>query len=221
MAHPIKIIVAEKHTIIREALCLLISSIEDVEIVGRAKDGEEAIKSTEEIMPDLLVMGLDMPKISGLEALLEIKRRCPGVRILVLTAYEDEEHVRASLKAGANGYLLKDASFDELVMGIRTVLKGEVYVDPTALKPVVEGYLRGSRTRQSPSRRERQILDLIVEGHRTLEMAKELGISPKTVEKHRSNLMKKLDVHSSGDLITLALSKGIVMLPERETPPSA
>jgi DNA-binding NarL/FixJ family response regulator len=191
--------------------------MEDVEIVGRAGDGEEAMKSTEEIMPDLLVMGLDMPKISGLEALLEIKRRCPRVRILVLTAYEDEEHVRASLKAGANGYLLKDASFDELVMGIRTVLKGEVYVDPSALKPVVEGYLRGTRTPHSLTKRERQILDLIVKGHHNPEMAKELSIHLKTVEKHRSNLMKKLDVHSTADLITLALSKGLVLPPEHKT----
>jgi DNA-binding NarL/FixJ family response regulator len=112
------------------------------------------------------------------------------------------------------------------VIAIRAVLKGEVYVDPTALKPVVEGYLRWSKTRESPtkcelSKRQQQIVRLIVEGHRNLEIAKELGISLKTVEKHRSNLMKKLDVHSLADLITTAVSEGISMLPKRRTPPSA
>jgi DNA-binding NarL/FixJ family response regulator len=176
-------------------------------------------------MPDLLVMDLDMPKMSGLETLQEIKRRCPEVRILVLTAYEDEEHVRASLKAGGNGYLLKDSSFDELVMAIKRVLKGEIYVDPAALTPLVEGYLHWSKTRESISnlrlsKRQRQILGLIVDGYRSRDIAKELGISPKTVDKHRSNVMKKLDVHSVAALITLAVKEGIPRLPKRKTPPS-
>jgi len=224
MAHPNKIIIAEKDTLIREAFCRLISSIEDVEVIGQAKDGEEAIKSTEELVPDLVVMGLDMPKIGGLEAIQEIKRRCPGVRILVLTAYEDERYVKASLKAGGNGYLLKDATFDQLVTAIRTVLTGEVYLDPSALKRVLETYLRESksaRPRQILSNRERQIVHLIVKGRRTLEIAKGLGISPKTVDRHRSNIMKKLDVHSVAALITLAVSEGISTLPKRKTLPSA
>ncbi len=224
MAHPNKIIIAEKDTLIREAFCRLISSIEDVEVIGQAKDGEEAIKSTEELAPDLVVMGLDMPKIGGLEAIQEIKRRCPGVRILVLTAYEDERYVKASLKAGGNGYLLKDATFDQLVKAIRTVLTGEVYLDPSALKRVLETYLRESksaRPRQILSNRERQIVHLIVKGRRTLEIAKGLGISRKTVDKHRSNIMKKLDVHSLAALITLAVSEGISTLPKRKTLPSA
>ena len=224
MAHPNKIIIAEKDTLIREAFCRLISSIEDVEVIGQAKDGEEAIKSTEELVPDLVVMGLDMPKIGGLEAIQEIKRRCPGVRILVLTAYEDERYVKASLKAGGNGYLLKDATFDQLVTAIRTVLTGEVYLDPSALKRVLETYLRESksaRPRQILSNRERQIVRLIVKGRRTLEIAKGLGISPKTVDRHRSNIMKKLDVHSVAALITLAVSEGISTLPKRKTLPSA
>ncbi len=220
MAHPNKIIIAEKDTLIREAFCRLISSIEDVEVIGQAKDGEEAIKSTEELAPDLVVMGLDMPKIGGLEAIQEIKRRCPGVRILVLTAYEDERYVKASLKAGGNGYLLKDATFDQLVTAIRTVLTGEVYLDPKALKRVLERYLRESksaRPRQILSNRERQIVGLIVKGRRTMEIAKGLGISPKTVNRHRSNIMKKLDVHSVAALITLAVSEGISTLPKRKT----
>ncbi len=116
---------------------------------------------------------------------------------------------------------MKDASFDELVMAIRTVSEGEVYVDSTAMRPVVEGYLRESETQQTPSKRERQILGLIVEGHRNREIAKELGISKKTVDRHRCNLMKKLDVHSFSALISVAVSMGISIFPEHKTPPPA
>ena len=224
MAHFNKIIIAEKNTLIREAFCRLISSIEDVEVIGQAKDGEEAIKSTQELMPELVVMGLDMPRISGLAALQEIKRRCPGVKILVLTNYEDEEHVKASLKAGGNGYLLKDASFDQLVTAIRTVLKGDFYLHSKVLKDVLETYLaerKRVRPRRSLTNRERQILGLICEGQRNREIAKVLGISRKTVEKHRANLMRKLDVHSLAPLITLAGREGISTFPKRKTPPSA
>jgi len=163
--------------------------------------------------PDLILMDLSMPVMNGLEAILEIKRRFPRTRVLVLTVHRTEEHFLATLRAGADGYLLKDASFQELITAVRSVLDGGKYLSPGISAQVVEGYLAGRRPPPSPldllTRRERQVLKLMAEGHGNQGIAGLLSVSPKTVEKHRARLMNKLDLRTTAALTAFALEQGL------------
>jgi len=199
---------------LREGLLTILNLHDDFVVVGEAKDGLEAIRTVGEWSPDLILMDLSMPKMSGLDAIEEIKKRYPETKVLALTIHEDEEYVLAALQAGADGYLLKDASHTELATAIRTVLSGKPYLCPGISSKVIEGYLEGRRNVKSAwdilTQREREILTLIVEGYRNKEIANSLYISPKTVEKHRSNLMRKLDLHNTSALISFAIKRGLV-----------
>jgi len=209
-----RIVIAEDHTMLREGLLTILNLHDDFVVVGEAKDGLEAIRTVGEWSPDLILMDLSMPKMSGLDAIEEIKKRYPETKVLALTIHEDEEYVLAALQAGADGYLLKDASHTELATAIRTVLSGKPYLCPGISSKVIEGYLEGRRNVKSAwdilTQREREILTLIVEGYRNKEIANSLYISPKTVEKHRSNLMRKLDLHNTSALISFAIKRGLV-----------
>jgi DNA-binding NarL/FixJ family response regulator len=211
-----RIVIAEDHTILREGLRALLSSREGCAVVGEASDGREAIRCAETLRPDLLLMDLSMPGMNGLEALREIKSRCPETRVLVLTVHKTDEYVTATLKAGADGYVLKDASAEELLMAIRSALTGKPYLSPAVSEMVIEGYLEG---RQGPkprsvwdtlTARERVVLKLIGEGRRNREIADYLCISVKTAEKHRANLMKKLDLHNTAAVTAYAIEKGLI-----------
>ena len=208
------IVLAEDHTILREGLRSLLSSEPELRVVGEAKDGREAIRRVEQLEPDLILMDLSMPKMNGVEAIREIKNRIPETRVLALTVHKAEEFVLEVLKAGADGYVLKDASSEELVMAIRSVLGGQRYLSPAVSQMVIEGYLAGRKTCESPwdtlTKREREILKLIAEGHKNKEIADYLYISVKTVEKHRANLMKKLDLHSAAALTAYAMERGLI-----------
>ena len=211
-----RILIAEDHVILREGLRALLSSEPDLTVVGEAGDGREAIRQVEELLPDLILMDLSMPRMNGIEAIQEIRRRCPSTRILVLTVHKTEEHVLAALKAGADGYVLKEATGDEFKMAARSVLAGHPYLSPGVSHKVIQGYLEGTKAK-APSTpwdtltsREREVLKLIGEGYKNKEIAAELYISPKTVEKHRANLMRKLDLHTTAQLTTLAVEKGLV-----------
>jgi DNA-binding NarL/FixJ family response regulator len=170
----------------------------------------------EAVKPDLVLMDLSMPKMDGLDAIGEVKVRCPSAKLLVLTVHKAEEYIFESLKAGADGYLLKDATYEELTMAIQHVLKGKPYLSPGISGKLVKGYLEGRKLSTLPSRpeiltqRERQILKLIAEGHKNKEIADYLCISIKTVEKHRANLMKKLNLHNASALTAYALEKGLI-----------
>jgi DNA-binding NarL/FixJ family response regulator len=161
-------------------------------------------------------MDLSMPKMDGMDAIREIKKRCPSTKVLALTVHRTEEYILATLRAGADGYVLKDATHAELLMAIRSVLMGKRYLSPGASEKVIEGYLDGRKTLRSHSpwdtltQREREVLKLIAEGYKNREIADYLYISVKTVEKHRANLMKKLDLHSTSALTALAMEKGLV-----------
>ena len=211
-----KIVIAEDHTILREGLRALLYSQEDLEVVGEAGDGREAIRQVEDLMPDLILMDLSMPKINGIEAIREIRKHIPQTRILALTVHKTEEFILEVLQAGADGYISKDASSEELMLAIRSVLKGKRYLCPSLAKVVIEGYLESRRTTESSTpwdtltKREREILKLIAEGHKNKEIADYLCISVKTVEKHRANLMKKLDLHSAAALTAYAMERGLV-----------
>lgn len=209
-----RIVIAEDHTILREGLRALLSSEAELRVVGEAKDGREAIQCAEQLEPDLILMDLSMPKMNGVEAIREIKNRIPETRVLALTVHKAEEFVLEVLQAGADGYVLKDASSEELVMAIRSVLGGQRYLSPAVSQMVIDGYLAGRKTCESPwdtlTKREREILKLIAEGHKNKEIADYLCISVKTVEKHRANLMKKLDLHSAAALTAYAMERGLV-----------
>ena len=209
-----RIVIAEDHTSLREGLRALLSSEAELRVVGEAKDGREAIQRVEQLEPDLILMDLSMPKMNGVEAIREIKNRIPETRVLALTVHKAEEFVLEVLQAGADGYVLKDASSEELVMAIRSVLGGQRYLSPAVSQLVIDGYLAGRKTYESPwdklTKREREILKLIAEGHKNKEIADFLCISVKTVEKHRANLMKKLDLHSAAALTAYAMERGLV-----------
>lgn len=216
MNKPYRIVLAEDHTILREGLRALLSTQTDFNIVGEAEDGREAVRCVEELKPDLILMDLSMPKMNGLEAIKEIKRQTPETRIITLTVHKTEEYILATLEAGADGYVLKDATHSELVMAIFNVLKGKRYLSPGISEKVIGGYLEGKRVLKTKSawdtltQREREILKLIAEGHKNKEIAEFLYISLKTVEKHRTNLMKKLDLHNVAALTAFAVEKGLV-----------
>ena len=212
-----RIVIAEDHTILREGLKALLSAKADFSIVGEAEDGRDAIRCVGQERPDLILMDLSMPKMNGLEAIREIKKQNPDTKVIVLTVHKTEEYILASLRAGADGYVLKDATHSELEMAINNVLKGKRFLSPGISEKVIGGYLEGKTTGKTKSvwdtltQREREILKLIAEGNKNKEIADYLCISLKTVEKHRTNLMKKLDLHNVASLTAFAMEKGLII----------
>ena len=211
-----RIVIAEDHTILREGLKSLLRADPDFDVVGEAEDGRDAIRCVQTHSPDLVLMDLSMPRMNGLDAIKEIKKQNPEAKIIVLTVHKTEEYVLTTLQAGADGYVLKDATHSELVMAIKNVLMGKRYLSPGISEKVIEGYLEGRKTIKTRSawdtltQREREILKLIAEGYRNKEIADYLFISLKTVEKHRANLMRKLDLHNAAALTAYAVEKGLV-----------
>ncbi len=211
-----RIVIAEDHTILRDGLKSLLSAYPDFDIVGEAENGRSAIRCVEKILPDLVLMDLSMPRTNGLEAIREIKKRNPETKVVALTVHSTEEYILATLEAGADGYVLKDAGQSELVMAIKNVLGGSRYLSPGVSKKVIEGYLEGRKGVKTKSswdtltQREREVLKLIAEGFKNKEVADYLFISLKTVEKHRANLMKKLDLHNAAALTAFAIERGLI-----------
>lgn len=211
-----RVVIAEDHTILREGLRALLASQQDLKVVGEAQDGREAIRCVQDSSPDIILMDLSMPRMNGLDAIKEIKKTNPGTKIIALTVHKTEEYVLATLQAGADGYVLKDATHSELVMAIMNVLDGNRYLSPGISERVIDGYLEGKKALKSQSawdtltQREREILKLIAEGHKNKDIADYLCISLKTVEKHRTNLMNKLDLHNVAALTALAIEKGLI-----------
>ncbi|PKN22352.1 MAG: DNA-binding response regulator [Deltaproteobacteria bacterium HGW-Deltaproteobacteria-21] len=216
MAPKRKIVIAEDHKILREGLKSLLRTIDDLEIVGEAADGLEAIRCVENYHPELLLLDLSMPKMNGISVIRDIKSRFPETKILVLTIHESEDYILESFHSGLDGYCLKDANYSELLIAIRSVLEGKTYLSPSISEKVLAGFLDDRKTLKSRSswdmitQREREVLKLVGEGYKNKEIADYLCISVKTVEKHRSNIMRKLDVHTSSALTAIAIEKGLV-----------
>lgn len=216
MNRPYRIVIAEDHTILREGLKSLLSTNRELEVVAEAEDGLSAIRNVENQKPDLILMDLSMPRMNGLEAIKEIKRRFPDTKILALTVHKTDEYIHQALQAGAEGYVLKDATHRELESAILNVLNGKGYLSPDVSRKVIEGYLDGKSSQQTEStwatltKREREIIKLIAEGYKNREIADYLCISTKTVDKHRTNLMKKLDLHNVAGLTAVAIEKGLI-----------
>ena len=216
MVKKYRIVIVEDHTILREGLRALLGVNPEFEVVGEAEDGREAIRCCETLMPDLVLMDLSMPRMHGFEAIKEIKKQNQEIKIIALTVHRREEYVLATLQAGSDGYVLKDSSHSELVMAIKSVLEGKRYLSPGVSEKVIDGYLEGKKTVKTKSswdsltHREREILKLIAEGYKNKDVADYLFISLKTVEKHRSNLMKKLGLHNVAALTSFAIEKGLI-----------
>ena len=210
------IVLAEDHTILREGLKALLSSQPDLKIVGEAGDGLEAIRCARDHSPDMILLDLSMPTMTGLDAIKEIKRVSTDTKIIVLTVHSTEEYILATLQAGADGYVLKDAHSEELLTAIRHVLDGRRYLSPSISGTIIDGLLQGKKASairsswETLTQREREILKLVAEGHKNKDIADLLCISVKTVEKHRANLMEKLDLHNVASLTALAAEKGLI-----------
>lgn len=215
----IRVVIADDHALVREGIVALLAHYDDIEVVGEASDGIEAIKLVSEVMPDIVLMDIGMPKLGGLEATIEIKKSCPDVKIVVLTQYDDREYVSRFLKAGISGYLIKRAVGNELINAIRAAHRGEFYLFSSIASEVVDGYLgRHAKTAAEDSpydkltNREKQVLKLLAEGLSHKEIASELHISAKTVITHQTNISQKLNIHSRTAFVKYAISKGIIKL---------
>lgn len=213
----IRILLADDHALIRSGIATLLQGSADFSIIGEAKDGEEAVQKAKELNPDVVVIDLSMPKLSGVEATKIIKKKYPNIRVLVLTMHENEEYVYQILKSGAGGYVLKSAGKEELSSAIRAVARGEKFFSPRVSQIMAEGYLRRAeedemKRRQDDvplTRREKEILALVANGLTNQQIADQLYISPRTVDTHRTNIMQKLDIHDVVNLVRYAIEHGI------------
>jgi DNA-binding NarL/FixJ family response regulator len=217
MTPKIRRLIADDHTLLRNGICALLADELDMVIVGETEDGREAVRLASQLKSNVVLMGIAMPLLNGLEATRQIKREHPEINVLVLTMYEHQEYFRQMLEVGASGYIIKRAAAPELVSAIRAVHYGEGILSPGMTRLLLEDYLSRDRRseRDDPnalSSREREVLQLIAEGKTSREMAEILHLSIKTVQSHRTSLMQKLDLHDRGDLIKYAIQKKIIEL---------
>jgi two-component system response regulator NreC len=212
----IRVLLAEDHTIVRKGLRSLLDGEAGIEVIGEAEDGREAIEKVQQLRPDVVLMDITMPGLNGLEATRQIKKRFPEVKVVVLTVHANEEYIFQILRAGASGYLVKQAAPTELLSAIQAAYRGESFLSPSISKKVIEEYIQQAEaTAEQDSydqvtNRQREVLQLIAEGHSNREIAELLHISVKTVETHRANLMDKLDIHSTAELTQYAIRKGVI-----------
>ena len=215
MSKKYRIMIVEDHTLLREGLSTIIASDPDLEVVGGADNGLDAVRQAVALKPDLILMDINMPVMNGTEALIDIKKRDPSIKIMMLTAHKAEEYIRDCLQSGADGYVLKHATREELMMAIHKVLNGKTYLSQEVSEQILNGYKGKANPYaqsawQSLSAREREVLKLVAEGNTNKGISALICVSIKTVEKHRSNLMKKLNVHNSAALTAFAIEKGLL-----------
>jgi NarL family two-component system response regulator LiaR len=216
---PIRVVVTDDHHLVRQGIRALLERAEDVEVVGEAADGQQAVELVARLEPDVLVMDIAMPRLDGSQAVLHIRTLDVATEVVILSMYIDQTIVRQALRDGAKGYVPKSASREELLLAVRAAHRGEIYISPVVAQPVVAGFLTGQEEDESCSvadrltPREREILQLVTEGHTSRSIAHTLQISAKTVEKHRASLMTKLDAHCLADLMRVAIRHGLVLLP--------
>jgi len=212
----IRVLVTDDHAIVRDGICALLALTGDIEAVGVAANGREALEMAKELAPDVVLMDIAMPIMDGVEATRRIRKEFPKVKVLALTQYDDKAYVFSVIEAGASGFISKTAVSSELAAGIRSVYRGDSFLSPSVARFLVEDYQQVASMKESQdpyeqlTNREREVLKLVVEGHTTQEIAAMLVLSPKTVERHRTNLMAKLDIHNRTELIKYALRKGII-----------
>lgn len=213
----IHVLLADDHAVLREGLLALLAECKDIQVVGQAADGLEAIRSAIELQPDVVVMDIAMPRINGVEATRRIVQNCPGTQVLILSQHEGRDCVLAAIRAGAAGYLLKQAAGAELADGIRTLAGEGVYLHPRAARVLVDAFRQcqpsvQSDTLEQLTDREREILILVAEGHTSTQIAQMLHVSPKTIDSHRTSLMAKLDLHDRTEVVKYALRRQLIEL---------
>lgn len=214
----IRVLLVDDHTILREGVRALFAGEPDIVVVGEAADGQEAVEKVETLLPDIVLMDMVMPRMNGLEATSHIKQRHPDVKVLILSMYDDDEYVQQVIQAGASGYVLKGMAADDLVLAIREVQAGSSFLNPAIAAKLIQDYVRrvrgdhGAAEEQPLTTREREVLKLIAEGNTNQEIADVLCLSRKTVESHRANIMRKLDLHDVTELVKYALRTGLIQL---------
>jgi len=216
----IRVLLADDHHLVRQALRALLEKAEGIEVVGEAEDGREAAKLAQRLRPDVAVLDVAMPVLNGIQAAERIRRLQIPTRVVILSMHKDDALVRRALRGGAHGYLLKSAVSEELLLAVRAAVRNEIYLSPGISRTVVEDLLTVGTTAEPAdafdqlTQREREVLQLIAEGRTNSEIAKLLAISVKTVEKHRANLMSKLDVHDVAGLVRIAVKHKLIFLSE-------
>ncbi|WP_255807473.1 response regulator [Cohnella mopanensis] len=213
----IRILLVDDHAVVRSGLAMLLGAKEDMEVVGEAAEGEEAIVKAMQLLPDVVLMDLSMPHgKDGLSTTAELKKRLPNTSVLILTMHDDEEYLFRAIHLGASGYILKSSPHDEMISAIRHVAAGNAYLHPTATKRLMGEYLEKLKnggdqgTFESLSEREKEILAKVAQGYTNKDIAEQLVISVKTVESHKSNLMDKLNLKTRPDLVKFAMKKGLL-----------
>ena len=206
----ITILLADDHTIVRQGLKMILGSHADLKVIGEASNGNEAVELTAQLKPDVILMDVAMPEVNGIEATKRIVKGNPRARVLVLSMHKEAVYVREILKAGARGYILKDAIDTELISAVRSVARGDGYVSPAISGALLNDYSQKSNDpADSLSAREREVLKLIAEGKTNKEVATQLNLSVYTVDSHRGKIMEKLNLHSTGELVRFALKHGL------------
>jgi DNA-binding NarL/FixJ family response regulator len=214
----IRVLIVDDHTLVRAGIRSLLALVADIEVVGEASDGKEALEKVRELAPDVVLMDLAMPVMGGLEATRRIRREFHGIKVLALTQYDDSEYVIPVIEAGACGFVTKMAAFSELASAIQAAYRGDSFLSSTAATALVEECQQKITAEGEPdpyqqlTDREREVLKLVAEGHTAREIAEMLFVSPKTVEWYKSSLMHKLNIHSSIDLIKFAIRKRVITL---------
>lgn len=213
-----KVLIADDHALVREGIVAFLKLCDDIEVVAEASDGIEAIEKTGRYRPDIIIMDINMPKLGGLETTVEIKKKHPDIKILVLTQYEDREYISRFLKAGVSGYLLKKAVGSDLIAALKAITRGELYLYSSIATEVVAGFLQGEQKinvevpYEKLSDREKQVLKLVAEGYTHKDVADMLNISTKTVIAHQTNIGEKLGIHTRAGLIKFAIQRGIIKI---------
>jgi len=214
----IKVLIVDDHTLVREGIRALLALAADIEVVSEAANGKEALEKVKEFAPDVVLMDLAMPVMSGLEATRRIRREFPRTKVLAVTQYDDSEYVVPLIEAGARGFVTKMAAFSQLASAIQAVYKGDSFLSPSAAAALIDECqlktsVEGEKDHyQELTDREREVLKLVVEGHTAREIADMLVVSPKTVEWYKSSLMNKLNIHNRTDLIKFAIRKRVITL---------
>lgn len=213
----LSVLIVDDHQMVREGLRALLDLESGLVVVGEASDGRSAIQRTQELSPDIVVMDVGLPDMNGIEATRQITETLPGVKVVALSAYSDRRYVLNMLKAGASGYVLKDSASEELRRAVQAVARGNEYLSPEITGVVLDGCLRRPAAAEASAftllgAREREVLQLIAEGLTTPSIAKRLFIAPKTVETHRRNLMRKLEIHTIAELTKYAVREGLTVL---------